>query len=376
MSLETLAVATAALAAIPACLALLNLAFYRRAPRFGAPAESVSVLIPARNEERSIRRAVESVLASRGVDLEVVVMDDQSDDRTAEIVRDLSDRDPRVRLENAPPLPQGWCGKQHACQALAKAARNPVLLFIDADVTVEPDGIRRTLGFLHRSGAALVSGVPRQITGSLVEKLVVPVIHFILLGFLPIVAMRLSRRPAFAAGCGQLFMTRKAAYERAGGHSAIRASRHDGIALPRSYRRNGLKTDLFDATDVASCRMYRGAGELWEGFAKNADEGMASPASILPWTVLLIGGQIFPAILLIVAILGGAAPPVVTLAALGALLPIAARLVYSVRFRQSLTGALLHPLGILLVVAIQWYSLLLRISGHAPTWKGRPQVQG
>ena len=96
MNLETLAVAGLVLAAIPAGLFLFNLALYRRAPRFGAPAESVSVLIPARNEERTIRRAVESVLASRGVDLEVVVMDDHSEDRTAEIVRALADRDPRV----------------------------------------------------------------------------------------------------------------------------------------------------------------------------------------------------------------------------------------------------------------------------------------
>jgi hypothetical protein len=375
MNLETLAVAGLVLAAIPAGLVLFNLALYRRAPRFGAPAESVSVLIPARNEERTIRRAVESVLASRGVDLEVVVMDDQSEDRTAEIVRALAGRDPRVRLESAPPLPQGWCGKQHACHALAAKARNQVLLFIDADVTVEPDGIRRTLGFLDRAGAALVSGVPRQITGTLAEKLVVPMIHFILLGFLPIVGMRLSRHPAFAAGCGQLFMTRKSAYERAGGHAAIRASRHDGIALPRCYRRAGLRTDLFDATDVASCRMYRGARGLWEGFAKNADEGMASSRAILPWTIVLLGGQVFPAALLVASILGGAALSVTGLAAVGTLLPIAARLIAVARFRQSVTGALLHPLGVLLVVAIQWYSLSLRISGHALTWKGRQPVE-
>ncbi len=114
------------------------------------------------------------------------------------------------------------------------------------------------------------------------ERLVIPLIHFVLLGFLPLARMRASRSPAYAAGCGQLFLARREAYEKMGGHAVIRTSLHDGLTLPAAFRRAGLATDLFDATDVASCRMYHGAGELWRGLAKNATEGIAHPARIGP----------------------------------------------------------------------------------------------
>jgi hypothetical protein len=326
------------------------------------------VLIPARNEERSIRAAVEAALAGRGVELEVVVLDDHSEDATARIVAELAARDPRVRLLQGPPLPPGWCGKQHACVVLARAARHPLLVFVDADVRLAPDGLARMAAFLDASGADLVSGVPRQEAGTFLEKLVIPLIHFVLLGFLPLRRMRRSCRPAFAAGCGQLFLARRTVYERVGGHAAIRASLHDGIKLPRAFRAAGLKTDLCDATDVATCRMYRGAGELWHGLAKNATEGLAAPRMIVPATALLLGGQVLPLALLPLA---WAEPAAAGLAALGVVLLFSPRLAGMRRFHQSPLGAALHPLGVLVLVAIQWYGLLRALLGRPAGWKGR-----
>src|SRR5204862_2615144 len=144
-----------------------------------------SVLIPARNEELGIAAAIRSVLASQNVELEVIVLDDASTDRTADIVRALATEDPRVRLEPAPPLPSGWCGKQHACFALSKLARYPVLTFLDADVRLTPDALARMAALLDRSGAALVSGFPRQETGTFLEKLVIPLINWLLSCYLP-----------------------------------------------------------------------------------------------------------------------------------------------------------------------------------------------
>ncbi len=376
MILELSALAALVLAAVPAALVPLNLAFYRR-PRLAAAGRrpAVSVLIPARDEERTIGAAVEAALASRGVDLEVVVLDDGSRDRTAAIVGATAARDPRVRLLAAPPLPAGWCGKQHACHVLSQAAAHEVLAFVDADVRLAPDGLRRMLGFLERSGAGLVSGIPRQRTGTVLEKLVVPLIHFVLLGFLPMPGVRWSRRPAFAAGCGQLFLARRQAYEKAGGHAAIRGSRHDGLTLPRAFRRAGVRTDLCDATAVAECRMYGDAGEVWRGFAKNADEGMAAPAAIGPWTLLLGGGQVLPPLVLIAALLAGA-PAAAGYAGLACALAWGTRLLLTLRFRQSWLGAALHPVGVLTVLAIQWYARWQAIRGRELAWKGRAQVAG
>jgi hypothetical protein len=245
---------------------------------------------------------------------------------------------------------------------LADAARHPLLAFVDADVRLAPDALARLATFRETSRADLVSGIPRQETGTLPEKLVIPLIHFLLLGYLPMVWMRRCRHPAFGAGCGQLFLTHRDDYRRMGGHAAVKLSLHDGITLPRAYRRAGLRTDLCDATDLAVCRMYRGGRDMWAGLAKNAREGLAAPKAIIPWTVILLGGQVLPFVLLAVE------PWPMAVAVVAAYVP---RLIAAMRFRQSWLGALLHPVGILLLLAIQWYAAGRELIGRPVVWKGR-----
>ncbi|HKV10035.1 MAG TPA: glycosyltransferase [Thermoanaerobaculia bacterium] len=369
--MTTLAVIAALCALLPALVFWRNLRLFAPPPQSTPGRPAISVLIPARNEEGAIGGAVEAALASTEVDLEVVVLDDQSEDRTAEIVRAIAARDPRVRLETAPPLPAGWCGKQHACAILARHARNPLLLFVDADVRLAPSGLARAAAFLDASGADLGSGFPRQETVTFLERLLIPLMHFILLGFLPMARMRQSRHPAYGAGCGQLFLARREGYEKAGGHAAIRGSLHDGVALPRAFREAGLATDLFDATDVASCRMYRNAGEVWRGLAKNAVEGLASPGKIVPVTALFLLGQVLPPVLLVLAITGVLPLAVLAPAAVGTLAVYLPRLAAARRFRQPVDGALLQPLGILVFLAIQWTALGRKLLGRPAGWKGR-----
>ena len=442
MNFDTLALIVLVLAAIPCGLFLLNFLVYRPLPRssrrkealtcipefqsdsphVGCDGEKVSVLIPARNEEKNIRTTLEAVLANRGLEFEVIVLDDHSTDGTANIVSEFATRDPRVRLESAPPLPVGWCGKQHACHVLANLARHPLLVFIDADVRLAPDALTRMVMFMgkanlkksnanrpHEPGVfpgvqnsarsfeehrgegteisvssetlrfnlsftegtniALASGIPRQELGTFSERLLLPLIHFVLLGFLPMHAMRRTRWPSMSAGCGQLFIARRDAYEQCGGHSMLRDSLHDGIKLPRVFRQAGFRTDLFDATDLATCRMYHTNAETWRGLGKNATEGLAAPGTIVPMTALLLGGQVLPPVLCAFAPLlsaTGLAAAVVAMAL--AFLP---RLVAAALFRQSLGGAMLHPLGVLALLVIQWHALARHILGRPAEWKGR-----
>ncbi len=368
-----LAVVALLLAALPAVLTLANLrAFAPPPPPTGEPA--VSVLVPARNEEAAVGRLCRDVLASTGVDLELVILDDASDDGTATVVREIAAADPRVRLVSGQPLPAGWCGKQHACWQLARAARHDTWVFLDVDVAPAPDAIARAVAFLDASGAALGSGFPRQRTSCLLDWLLLPLIHFILLGFLPLARSRRDNAPGMAAGCGQFFVTRRADYERAGGHAVIRASLHDGVKLPRAYRRAGLKTDIFDATTIASCRMYERNGDVWRGLAKNATEGIGSPATILPFTILLVGGQVLPFVLLASGLAVGFAgwprwaAAVALAAAACAWLP---RFLAAARFRQSLSSAVAHPLGVAVFLAIQWTALVRKGLGLKTAWRGR-----
>ena len=363
-----------AFAVPPAILFAANLRAYRPAPPPGESTPAISVLIPARNEERSIGEAVESVLRNAGAEVEVLVLDDRSDDGTADVVRSIAGRDGRVRLISGDGPPPGWCGKQRACWLLAQEARHDLFVFLDADVRLEPDALTRIARFLDDSGVDLASGVPRQVTGGLMERLLIPLIHFVMLGFLSIRRMRRTSLPSLSAGCGQLFAARREGYFQAGGHAAIRSSLHDGIKLPRAFRAAGLRNDLFDATDVARCRMYRTAGEVWQGLAKNAGEGLASPGLIVPISLVLLGGQVLPFVLAIAAVRAWPRPwtgleASLLILSLGA--AWAPRLAAAFRFRQSLVGAMLHPIGITLLVAIQWYAFVRKALGKPSRWKGR-----
>jgi hypothetical protein len=373
MLLEVLAVTACLCAMIPACLFYRNVRLYARPPmpEPGTAPPALAVLIPARNEARTIRAAVEAALHSQHVRLEVLVLDDHSTDATAQIVRDIAARDTRVRLLPGPPLPPGWCGKQHACAVLASHTVQPLLVFLDADVRLAPQGLARLAAFLDASGADLVSGLPRQETGTLLEHLLIPLMHFLLLGFLPLWRMRQSRHPAYGAGCGQLFMARRQAYVDAGGHAAIRTSLHDGLTLPRAFRTAGFPTDLCDVTSVATCRMYRSAREVWYGLAKNATEGLAQPALLVPATALLFGGQVLPVIMCGFGGFGQLSPWACGLAVLGLAAAYYPRLCAIRHFEQSWLGALLHPLGILIFLVLQWYAWAQALCGRPSTWKGR-----
>jgi hypothetical protein len=377
LAMSLLALVSLLLALVPALLTAANLRHFTRAPRPApdAPPPRVSVLVPARNEAAGIERTCRGVLASRGVDLELVVLDDDSRDATAAIVEALAAADPRVRLVRGRPLPAGWCGKQHACSQLADAAGRDILLFLDADVTVDPEAIARGCAFLESSRADLVSGFPLQLTGSFLDWLLLPLIHFVLLGFLPLAASRRENAAGMGAGCGQFFITRRDAYARAGGHAAIRASLHDGIKLPRAYRRAGLRTDVFDATDIATCRMYARNIDVWRGLSKNATEGIGSPGTILPFTLLLGGGQVLPVVLLACGVAGGwRGWPAWGIAAccLAVACSFAPRLFEAVRFGQSLASSLVHPLGVAVFLCIQWVALARRLLGLQTSWRGRP----
>lgn len=356
------------LAAVPAGLFLINLLLYRRPRESGPAAERVSILIPARNEESKIEACVCSALASRNVDVEVLVLDDQSSDTTAAIVSALAAGDNRLRLLRAPDLPSGWCGKQHACSILADAASSRLLCFLDADVKLHPDCVGALAGELRRRRVMLLSGFPWQHTETLAERMLIPLMHFILLGFLPIAFMRRSTHSSFSAGCGQLVMTDSEAYRSAGGHSRIRTSRHDGIALPRVFRQAGFRTDLCDLTAMADCRMYDGAHEVFSGLAKNATEGLGSPGRILPFTVMLITGQVLP--LLLFAYWPN------WLTGLSVLCMYLPRLLAVIRFNQPVSGALLHPVSIVLLLVIQWVALVRSVLGLPSAWKGRLYTPG
>lgn len=354
------------LALFQALMVIRNLGLYSvPAPAEREFDEGLSVLIPARNEEENVERLLRSLMEQKECLFEVIVLDDDSTDNTASVVREFSRQDSRVSLLSGPTLPAGWAGKQHACHLLAGKARYDYWLYLDADVVLtDPQALARIGHHLHQSPSALLSSVPRQITETWAEQMVIPLIHLVLLGFLPFWEMRRNRMPALGAACGQLVAIKRWPYQESGGHLAVKHRLHDATALAANFRRHGYLTDLFDSTPLARCRMYRSPAEVFRGFAKNATEGMAQPQVLPLWTALLLGANVLP---WAGVAWWGLQPALLAAQALNLFVYVSLMR----RYRQNLLGALTRPAGVLIFVAIQWLALVGKWVGWKATWKGR-----
>lgn len=256
--------------------------------------ERVSVLLPVRDEAHQVEACVRSVLASTGVpDLEVLVLDDGSVDGTAASVRRAAEGDPRLRLLTGAAPPREWLGKPYACEQLAQEATGDVLVFLDADVRLAPDALAATVALLREAGLDLVCPYPRQVAGTLAERLLQPLLQWSWLTTLPLGLAERSPRPSLAAANGQLLAVDAAAYRRAGGHRAVRAEVLDDVALLRAVKRAGGRGGVADGTALASCRMYSSWPELRDGYAKwlwsafGSRRGAAAVVALLTWAYVL-----------------------------------------------------------------------------------------
>jgi len=231
-----------------------------------APARqpSVSVIVPARNEEASLGRCLSSLVEQTGVDFEILVINDASTDRT----RAIAEGFPRVRLVDADPLKPGWTGKSNALWTGVRHARGRWLLFTDADTVHQPGSLKRALEEAARNCADLLSYSPKQEVHSFWERALMPVIF---------AELRRVYRPknvsnpmsSVAAANGQYLLISRAAYDVVGGHAAIASTLLEDVELAKAVKRSGSRLCFRYAADAVSTRMYRSFPQMWEGWTKN-----------------------------------------------------------------------------------------------------------
>ncbi|MCR4404729.1 MAG: glycosyltransferase [Candidatus Acetothermia bacterium] len=356
-------------------VALMNFRALRRLGEHPPPSRwpRVSILLPARHEEENIIPCVRSLLAQDYPDFEVLALyDDDPADGTAALLRSLAKAEPRLRVLEGEPLPPDWLGKHWACQQLAEAAAGELLLFTDADTRHHPRALREAVGALEATKADLLSALPKEELGSWAERLIVPLIPWSILSFLPLSLAHHSRSPALSAVSGPFMLFRRGAYRAIGGHAAVRGDVVDDLALGRRLKAQGLRLRLVDGQERISRRMYHTWRGVFEGFSKNllAALGYRLIPFVLAWLWL---GVVFlqPVIMLARGLAGGPTPPLSWGLAGGAVgLSILLWGLISWRLGLPRYLPLLYPLSILLSVILAFRSLALTLAGRT-TWKGR-----
>jgi glycosyltransferase involved in cell wall biosynthesis len=228
---------------------------------------SISAIVPARNEEAVIATCIES-LALQPEIAEILVVNDQSTDRTAEIVRGLMPKIPRLRLLETQVVPAGWVGKNNAVFLGAKEAKHPWLLFTDADAELQPGAAARALQIAQEASAALISFSPEQITESWYEKALIPFVYSRLAKHFSYDDVINPASPAAAAN-GQFLMIQRAAYQSIGGHAGVAAEVLEDVALAKRAKAAGFRLWFGSGQGIVRVRMYRSFGAMWQGWKKN-----------------------------------------------------------------------------------------------------------
>jgi glycosyltransferase involved in cell wall biosynthesis len=233
------------------------------------PAEAplVSAILPARNEEHNLKACLESLRAQNYPNLEVIVVDDRSTDRTAAIARCAAEADPRVRVLEIERLPSGWTGKTHALQHAAEIARGEWFWFMDADTIHSPPSLSVMMEYARCEGAALVSLLPELRCESFWEQVVQPMAGITLMQAFPLHVVNDDKAPlAFANG--QYILIERSAYLAAGGHEAVRDRFVEDIALSRRVKGLGLRIRVALVRGLVSCRMYASLAQLVSGWSR------------------------------------------------------------------------------------------------------------
>jgi chlorobactene glucosyltransferase len=338
---------------------------------------SLSVVIPARNEERDIGETVRAFRAQNYPDFEVIVVDDRSTDTTAATAREAAGDDAHFRVISGAETPEGWLGKPWALEQGAQAARGELLLFVDADILYEPQALSAMAAALERTGAAGLTAFPRIILGGFWERVAMPQLGAVFFGVVPVWLSNHTTWPLLGIGAGTGNLYRRDTWAAIGRHEAIRRSVVDDIALAQRARRFGFRTLTVRGADLVAVRMYHGLREIVDGFTKNAYDAMGGRPLLAGFLILLSAFvQFSPWVGSAMALWNRAADLPLNgfhLASLAALVLLTmGRIVLFAELRYPIVHALFsHAL-----MAAIWLVILLRSTWHGVVrrrivWRGR-----
>ncbi|MBN2104051.1 glycosyltransferase [bacterium] len=326
--------------------------------------DRISFLIPVRNEGRNIQGCLESLLDQAYPRFEILILDDHSSDDTAERVQNVARRDSRIRYIRGKDLPEKWTGKNWACHQLGQHAKGDIFIFTDADNRYTRSAGLKTVGWMRKLNLDMFSAFPQQYTLTLAEKLVVPSVYMTVYCYLPLWLTCLLPYPSLAAANGQWIAFTREAYQKLGGHEAAKNQIVEDTWLARFAKKNRMKVLTSPGTGAVYGRMYHHWTDIWQGFSKNLFGLM--DYHIIPFCILLLWmliGYVCPYVFLFHPLWIKAAGSAVAL-------NIVMRSILALKYKDPWITILLHPLAILLTIAIGLNSIRVFKQGKLK-WKGR-----
>ncbi len=321
----------------------------------------VSILIPARDEQQNILNLITSIKEQDYRNYEVIILDDHSSDDTLRLCREFCSFDDRFRVLRGRDLPKDWLGKNFACYQLAEAARGKYLIFLDADDVIGDGLINCCIHRMKTNRLDLLSLFADQIMISWGEKMIVPLMHYVLLNLVPLRLVRLSKNPAFASASGQFMMFEKTGYAENQWHEQVKGKVVEYAEIMNLLKGYGYRGETLLANGFIHCRMYKSFIEAFNGFTKNLFPGFNNSIVGLFLYLLLV-------ILSPLAVSWILTPELLLF---GGGLILLSRIMISLMSGQNpWYNLLLHPFQLLFMVLISVVSVnkyLIR----AVVWKGR-----
>lgn len=354
----------------PVFISGINLFFWsKRRPRGGCGENLVSILIPARDEEHNIERCVAFALDQGSVVAEILVYNDRSTDGTQEAIdRLLLQHGEIVKQVATQELLDGWVGKTNACARLAEKANGEWLLFLDADTILGRDAVESLVIEATNRDATLLSAWPRIEMLSLMEKLFMPLLNFVVFTLFPAPISRFDGRSSLGLAHGACILAYRETYLANGGHRMVKDRLFEDTALARSWRADGQNSQVMDGSNLVSVRMYSSFSGIWNGFSKSYYPAFGSVVSFLLFqSYIALGFIVLPLIICFAVFVGFIENMNLLLAGLS-LVP---RAIVAIMFAHSLWSVLLHPVSVMAMLVLGTQSWWRYAYGSGVTWKGR-----
>ena len=332
----------------------------------------ISVLIPARNEEDKIVSCLQSLICQTYVNLEIIVLNDNSSDATAQIVHQFAKNDSRVRLINGEELPLGWGGKNWACHQLCIAASGEYILFVDADTIFEENTIESAVQESIDNDVDLLTLIPKRSTSTILETAMFPFMNWAIFSWLPIKIAHSLNNSYLSATFGQFMLFKKDAYIKIGGHKKLRDNAIDDFQLGRFIKKSKLKWMLLDGTDMVESLPYTNKRDAMNGISRSVFPALNySVTTLLVFSIVLVCITFIPLITVGYGLMGTFTDSEYwTISVFSLFVILISWTLTCRRFNYSLLIVPFFPICVLVMLMVAYHSMLATIF-KTTVWKGR-----